>query len=178
MATNATRRRGPTTRRYSKTYRTSTTGTTPQSWGGAYKWAGGSYSGPKTSGRKTTSRTTAYGIAPGYKQVSNTFAAKMRSFRTLYQHTKGSASQPRPSAATFKTFTNWVNKGANVWYVTSRQINDWCHTDYKYKTGSSAKTALCKQFGKSTIKAISCSKSGFLVATAPTWKGKTFEFPG
>ena len=175
MATNATRRRGTATRRYYKTNKTYRT--TQGSWGGSYKWPGGSYSGPKTSSRGTTRPTTASGIAPGYKQISNTMAAKMRSFRTLYQHTKGLPNQPRPSTANFKTFTNWVNKGANVWYITNRQVNNWCYTDQKYKTGTSVKNALCKRFGKSTIKAVSCSKNGFLVATAPTWKGKTFEFP-
>ena len=175
MTTNTPRRRGAATRRYYKTSKTHRT--TQGSWGGSYKYPSGSYSRYKTSGRKSARGTTASGIAPGYKQISNTFAAKMRSFRMLYQHTKGSPSQPRPSAANFKTFANWVNKGANVWYVSNRQINNWCYTDQKYKTGTSVKNVLCKRFGKSTIKAVSCSKSGFLVATAPTWKGKTFEFP-
>ena len=57
--------------------------------------------------------------------------------------------------------------------------NGWEYyvTDQKYKTNTAAKSALCKRFGKNTIKAVCSSKTGFIVAAAPTWKGKTFTFP-
>ncbi|HUU85732.1 MAG TPA: hypothetical protein VM243_19720 [Phycisphaerae bacterium] len=178
MPTDTTRRRGTTTRRSYKTHNNPRTNRGDWgSWGGSYKTAGGSYNRPKTANPKTTGHTTASGVAPGYRNISNTFAAKVQSFRTLYQQTKGNARQPRPTAATFKTFANWVNKGANIYYITNNQINKWCHTDQKYKTNIAAKSALCKRFGKNTIKAVCSSKTGFIVAAAPTWKGKTFTFP-
>jgi hypothetical protein len=164
-------------RRYSKTTRSSTGNTTRGGWTGSFSPQGSSYSKRTASFGKTNGGRTASGIAPGYKQISNAFAAKVRSFRTLQQHTKGAAGQTRPSTATFKSFCNWINKGANVWFVTNSKVNSWCNTGQKLKTGGAAKNALGKKFGKSTIKAVSCSKGGFLVAAAPTCKGKSFVFP-
>jgi len=172
MTIKSMRRSGTTTRRNSRSYRTTTGKTRRGSWGGSRGSTGGSYNRGKSTGHTTVS-----GVAPGYQQVSNNLYNKARSYRTLWQHTKGSGSQTRPTTTTFKTFANWVNKGANVWYVTNKQINHWCKTNHKFTSGSAAKNALCKRFGKSAIKAVSCSKNGFLVAAAPTIQGRKFEFP-
>ncbi|MCH7813033.1 MAG: hypothetical protein IID40_03335 [Planctomycetes bacterium] len=134
-----------------------------------------SRTGPKT-GSYTTSKTV--GVAPGYRQVNNTFACKVESFKTLWEQTKGAVSKTRPTPATLKSFTNWINKGANVYRVTNTQIKKWCNPTHNYKTNASVKNALCTKFGKSTIKAVCSAKSGgYIVATSPTWKGKSFRFP-
>ena len=88
------------------------------------------------------------------------------------------ASKTRPTPATLKSFTNWINKGANVYRVTNTQIKKWCNPTRTCNTNASVKNALCGRFGKSTIKAVCSAKSGgYIVATAPTWKGKSFKFP-
>jgi hypothetical protein len=110
--------------------------------------------------------------------INNTFEFKMRSFRTLWDQTRGPAKGTRPKPTTLRTFANWINKGAYVWRVTNTQVNKWCNTNRKWKNGTAVKNALCNQFGKNTIKAVACDKSGgYLVVTAPTWKGKPFCFP-
>jgi len=126
----------------------------------------------KSSKRKGT------GCAPGYASVCSTFQNKVQGFRTLCEQTKGTAKGNRPSPAALKTFGNWINKGANVWKVSNSQLNRWCKTTQGFKSATSAKNALCKRFGKSAIKAVCPSKTGgFIVAAAPTVKGRTFNFP-
>lgn len=131
-------------------------------------------------GRRTTTIGGSRGLAipRGYQQINGTFACKIRSYRTLWEQTKGAARKTRPTPATLKTFSHWIDKGANVWRITNVQINKWCKTNQTYKTTSAAKMALCHMFGKATIKAVCGAKSGgYIVATAPMCKGKPFEFP-
>ena len=151
---------------------------------GRSNWSGGARGSWGKTGSSTPSRTGSYGtskagsVAPGYRQANNTFACKVQSFKTLWEQTKGAASKTRPTPATLKSFTNWINKGANVYRVSNTQIKKWCHNTQNYKTNASVKNALCGKFGKSTIKAVCSAKSGgYIVATAPTWKGKSFKFP-
>ncbi|MCP4251618.1 MAG: hypothetical protein GY778_31660 [bacterium] len=155
---------------------------------GRSNWSGGSRGSwgktSSTSRSRTTRKSGSYGtskaaaVAPGYRQVNNTFACKVQSFKTLWEQTKGAPSKTRPTPATLKSFTNWINKGANVYRVTNTQIKKWCNITQNYKTNASVKNALCGKFGKSTIKAVCSAKSGgYIVATAPTWKGKSFKFP-
>jgi hypothetical protein len=96
----------------------------------------------------------------------------------LWDQTHGTCKGNRPTPGTLKNFANWVNKGANVWKVTNTQIKKWCNTNQNFKTCASAKTALCNKFGKTTIKGLTYNKTGgWLVVTAPTFKGKPFRFP-
>jgi len=162
-------------RRRTTTKRTTTSARFGRTGGGkSYGYTAG------TTTRKTTTRKgpAAKAAAPGYQNVNSAFEWKVRSFRTLWDQTRGPAKYGRPSPATLKTFANWINKGAYVWRVTNTQVNKWCKTNQQYKTGTSVKTVLGGKFGKSTIKAVACDKSGgFIVATAPTYKGKPFNFP-
>ncbi|MHC4089153.1 MAG: hypothetical protein ACYSVY_02550 [Planctomycetota bacterium] len=171
MVTNATKNRRTGRSSASRTGR-----------GGWHKTTSSSFShaGGKSSGRKNTKSGGMRGstVASGYNQISNMFATKVNSFRTLWDQTKGAANRTRPTPATLKTFGNWINKGANIWCVTNSQINKWCKTNQTYKTNAAVKAVLCNKFGKNTIKAVCCAKSGgFIVATAPTCKGKNFKFP-
>jgi len=138
-----------------------------------------SNTGQQTSyGYASAGRTKSHPVPRGYSQINNTFACKVQSFRTLWDQTKGAVSKTRPTPTTLKSFANWINKGANVWHVSNTQVNKWCKTSQKFTTNVSVKTALCNKFGKSTIKAVCCAKSGgYIVATAPTYKGKSFNFP-
>ncbi len=134
----------------------------------------------RATGTRNTrnTRKTTTNAAPGYRNIYDSFECKVRSYKTLWDQTRGAAKHTRPTPATLKTFSTWINKGANVWRVTNTQINKWCKTNQQYKTGTSVKNALCKTFGKTTIKAVACDKKGgYIVATSPTWKGKPFHFP-
>ena len=157
-----------------------TSGKSNWSGGSRRGWGRTSSSSRSSTGRKTGSYGTskAAAVAPGYRQVNNTFACKVQSFKTLFEQTKGAASKTRPTPATLKSFTNWINKGANVYRVTNTQIKKWCSPTRTCNTNASVKNALCGRFGKSTIKAVCSAKSGgYIVVTAPTWKGKSFKFP-
>ncbi len=163
MAT-PTRGRGTTASRpRSGWYRTGTTHT--------------GYTGSKT--RKTAGKQP----ATGYVQYHNLFTGKINSFKTLYNQTWGPAKCPRPTATILDSFANWVNKGAIVHTVTCAQVAKWARTTNKNFNTRSASVTGCKdvlwsKFGKTTIKAVARTKSGsFMVAAAPTWKGKPFCFP-
>lgn len=118
-----------------------------------------------------------------YKNVNQSFQGKINSFKTLYQQTTGSARFPRPSTSTLNTFANWINKGAVIQTCTSAQLARWARANNvtwnsSNPTTSACKNVLTKKFGKSPIKACARTKSGsFMVATSPTWKGKSFKFP-
>lgn len=147
---------------------------------GSFSLTGGSWgrTSSSPSGRARKSNVRGAGCAPGYSSICSTFENKVRGFRVLCEQTRGTAKRSRPSPATLKSFGNWINKGANVFKVTNTQLNKWCTTNQSIKSTTSAKNVLCKKFGKSTIKAVACAKTGgFIVATAPTCQGKTFTFP-
>jgi hypothetical protein len=108
---------------------------------------------------------------------------KLDSFKTLFNQTKGPAKFTRPTPATINSFCNWVNKGAVVQTVSPGTIARWARLanqnfNTQNPTPSACKTVLCGKFGRTTIKAVARTKSGqFMVATSPTWKGKSFKFP-
>ncbi len=120
---------------------------------------------------------------PGYKSCQNSFAAKIQSYKMLWNQTKGPASYGRPTTGTLNTFANWINKGAVVQTCTKAQVSRWAKTASKSFNSQTASTASCKnilgsKFGRSTIKAVARTKSGsFMVATTPTCNGKRFCFP-
>lgn len=127
---------------------------------------------------KSTSSAQGTSCAQGYGNINSTFENKVKSFRMLCDQTRGPATATRPSPANLKTFANWVNKGANICKVSNAQINKWCNTKQSFKGITGAKNVLCKKFGKSTIKAVApCKSGGFIVATAATVRGKSFNFP-
>jgi len=149
---------------------TGTTASSRGNWGKTGSYGSFSYSGGRqqTTGRGTT--------GSGYNQLGTSFACKAQSYRTLWQQTKAGANRPSPT--TLKTFDNWVNKGAVVFCITNSQINRCCGTNQSYKSNAAVKSALCKCFGKSTIKAVCSAKGGgYMVAANPTWKGNPFKFP-
>ena len=161
--------------------KTTTKHYTTKTYGTSYKRSGGGYgknwaSPTGTYTRKATGQAGT--IARGYGQIGWMFENRARSFRMLWDQTRGACKYKRPTPTTLKTFSNWINKGAYVWKVTNNQINKWCHTNQKFNTCASVKTVLGNKFGKTTIKAVTFDKSGnYLVATAPTYKGKPFCWP-
>ncbi len=134
-----------------------------------------------TTNRTQTAKMTA--VPSKYKTVYDTFNTKINSYRTLYNQTRGPAKYSRPTPATLNTFANWINKGAVVQTCTRAQLMRWARMAHKNFNPQSCTTAACKnvldaKFGKNTIKAVARTKSGsYMVATSPTWKGKTFNFP-
>ena len=120
--------------------------------------------------------------APGYQSTWNQLNQKASAFKTLANQTCGTAKCKRPSTATLNTFANWINKGANIQCATGSQITKWASTsnrNFKPTSAAVVKNALCNRFGKSTIKAVCCDKTGkWLIATAASSKGKPFCFPG
>lgn len=154
-------------------------------------WSGsstGSLGGRNTgSGKRSKTKrnsTGAMGSATGYKNVCNTFQNKIASYRTLMDQTKGTAGKfPRPTPSVLNSFANWINKGAIVQVVSPTQVARWAKsTKFNFNPQSASpttcKNVLCAKYGKATIKAVCRSKTGkFIVATAPTVKGRSFSFP-
>ncbi len=115
---------------------------------------------------------------PGYQSVWNSFNNKIASYKFLTNQTMGAAKFGRPTPASLNTFAKWIEKGALVHKVTAAQLKRWSHSTQSFKTVASAKSAMCQKFGKGPIKAVICNRTGgFLVATASTWKGKSFKLP-
>lgn len=147
-----------------------------------FSYSGWGSTNTKGRGKKRVS----VNVPSGYKSVSNSFETKITSFRTLFAQTKGTAKFGRPSPAILNSFANWINKGAIVQTVSCAQITRWGKAaatankifNAREITTNTCKTVLFKKFGKSTIKAVARTKSGsFMVATSPTYKGRTFCFP-
>jgi len=173
----ATSTRGRNTSRNYSFFGSSLGGSSAGSWGGNNTGA------TKRSKNKRTSNV-AKGGTSGYKNVCNTFQNKISSYRTLMDQTKGTAGKfPRPTPAVLNSFANWINKGAIVQVVSPTQVARWAKsTKYNFNAQSasptSCKNVLCAKYGKTTIKAVCRSKTGkFIVATAPTLKGRAFCFP-
>lgn len=128
------------------------------------------------SARRSTKSTRSGGSS--YMNLKNCFQQKINSYRTLVSQTQGASGAGRPSPATLNSFANWINKGCVIHKVSSAQISRWSPSGKKCSTPSTAKTILYSKFGKSPIKAVCKSKGGsFLVATTPTYRGRSFKFP-
>ena len=143
-------------------------------------------SGRTNTSTKTTNKkssVSSVGNPTGYKSCCNTFATKIQSYKMLMNQTTGPAKCGRPTPATLNTFANWVNKGAVIQTVSTSQLSRWAKTankNFNIKTPTSAacKNVLWAKFGKTAIKAVARTKSGsFMVACAPTVKGKRFCLP-
>jgi len=136
----------------------------------------------KSSGRKTVQGPTG-STSPKYRMVSDCFANKISSYKTLYNQTRGPARFPRPTPQILNTFSNLIDKGAIVQTCSTSQLSKWARMKQINFNSRNASTTACKnvlnkKFGKTTIKAVARTKSGaFMVATSPTWKGKIFSFP-
>lgn len=90
----------------------------------------------------------------------------------------GPARKSRPSPASLNSFSKWIEKGAVVQKVSATQLRKWSSSKQAFKSTASAKSCMEHRFGKGAIKAVIPNKTGgFLVATASTWKGKSFHFP-
>ncbi len=136
----------------------------------------GSWSSTRSSGTKT--KGTARKVAPGYSTCCNSFNQRIQSYKTLCAQTMGPARKSRPSTATLNTLAKWVEKGAVIRKVSAAQVKRWTKQSSAFKTPAPVKNALCKTFGKTTIKAVCQDKSGsFLVACSSVAKGKPFNFP-
>ena len=137
----------------------------------------------KGLGTRTKGTSMGGNVPVAWKSCSDSFINKMNSYKMLYNQTKGPAKHQRPSPTTLNTFANWIGKGAVIQTVSAAQVNRWAKTARKNfntrtPTPNACKSVLCAKFGKTTIKAVARSKSGsFMVATAPTVKGKCFCFP-
>ncbi len=141
---------------------------------------------PTPTTKKSSSRTRKSSAATGgtkYRQVCNTFACKIDSFKTLYSQAQGPNTPHRPTPAVLNSFANWINKGAVIQTCTPQQVARWARSTNKNFNPRTPSTAACKnvlgaKFGKSTIKAVARTKNGhFMVATSPTSKGRPFCFP-
>ena len=132
------------------------------------------------SARKVAGST---GNASQYRNVGNTFARKIDSFKMLYNQIQGPAKFGRPTPTTLNTFANLINKGAVVQTCTPAQVARWARSTNKNfnsrtPTTSACKTVLGAKFGRGTIKAVARTKNGqFMVATTPTCNGRPFCFP-
>lgn len=117
-------------------------------------------------------------MAPGYKNICDTFSRRIASYKTLCGQAMGPAKATRPSPTTLNSFSRWIEKGAVIHKVSGVQLKRWAQAARQVKSATAAKTVLCKRFGKSVIKAVTVEKSGaFLVACSPTVNGRTFNFP-
>lgn len=158
---------------------------TNSGWG--FGSVSGSWSGSTSRGRKTSTSTRTSGgtnFAPGYSNVAGSFQNKINSYKTLVSQAKGPASYGRPSTTTLNSFANWVNKGANIFTVSTAQLTRWCgktkaQNQYNnFASINSCKNFLSTKFGRSTIKAVARTKSGsWMIAAAPIVKGRPFHMP-
>ena len=154
-------------------------------WGGfsGFTSTGGSRRTRTSRSTGSKKRTTTGASPAAYRSVTNALEKKIQSFRTLINQTKGPAKYGRPSPATINTFANWISKGAIVQTVSPTQVAKWakaCKINFNVRNPSTTacKNVLCAKFGKNVIKAVARAKNGsFMVATAPTFKGRAFTFP-
>lgn len=108
--------------------------------------------------------------------VRTTLQHKIKAYKTLWDQTSGTGSRSRPTPSQIQSFSKWIDKGACVHNVSFTQLNRWSGKPKNWTVGT-AKTTLTSKFGKPYIKAVACNKSGgFIVATSPTRKGRTFKF--
>jgi hypothetical protein len=145
-------------------------------------WSSSRSSGTRSSGGSRSSARTSKSptkkTAPGYSSVCNSFNQRIQSYKTLCAQTCGAAKVSRPTPAALNTMAKWVEKGAVIQKVSSAQIKRWTNANSTFKSAATAKSALSRKFGKSTIKAVTRDKSGaFLVACACSTRGKCFSFP-
>jgi hypothetical protein len=147
------------------------------------RW-GSSRTTSRSTSRSNSNRSSSTGArsttrpAPGYQTIWNNFNNKVSSYKFLTAQASGPAKASRPTPAALNTFGKWIEKGYMVQKVTNAQLKRWANTSKNYTTATSAKMAIQKRFGKTPIKAVICNKTGgFLVATSPMHKGKTFKFP-
>jgi hypothetical protein len=137
------------------------------------------YNRPSTRSKNIRHTTT---LATGYSNVYTQYQQKIANYRVLCNQMRGPAKTTRPSKSTLNTFANWIDKGANVYTITPAQLNRWAGKNHKYynkwNTIMACKNFLTYKWGKNTIKAITWTKSGsYLIACAPTYKGKPFCLP-
>ena len=172
----------------SRGYKSARSSSTFGSYSGIHSGSGGSawdrsdMSGSRSGGKSKSSGATG-GPSPAYKRVSNSFQNKISSYRALINQTKGPAKYARPTPTVLNSFAGWINKGALIQTVSCAQVTRWAKSSNKTFSSRSPSPTACKtilwaKFGKSTIKAVARTKSGsFMVATSPTWKGRSFNFP-
>ncbi len=111
-----------------------------------------------------------------YPYLRNQLQNKVSAYKTLMSQTTGSSKYPRPTPTQINSFCKYVDKGASLHYVSKTQLNRWAGQSRNWTT-SSCKTVLCNRYGKNAIKAVAPNKTGgWIVATMPTFKSKTFNF--
>lgn len=112
---------------------------------------------------------------PTYANIRTNLQNKVNSYKTLCSQTTGGTAKHRPTPAQLNSFSKWIDKGAIVHNVSGAQLNRWAGKAKNWTVGS-AKTTLSQKWGKSYIKAVAWNKTGgFIVATSPTRKGKSFR---
>lgn len=143
----------------------------------------GGYASRSSTWNKTTRRSSSRGARTtgttggGYRNLQNQLQQKIQSLRVLYSQTQGSGGY-KPAPGTLNTFANWINRGAVLHTVSPAQLTRWSNNHRPCTSPTTAKTVLCQKFGRGPIKAVCKSKTGsFIVATAPTFKGRSFRFP-
>ncbi len=155
------------------------------SWGSGFGgWGQPSGGYKKNNNRKNNKRSGGSNTgSSAYRTCCTTFEKKISSYKTLCDQTRGPAGANRPTPTTLNSFANWINKGAVVQTVSKAQVSRWARTTNKNfnprnPSPTACKNVLAAKFGRATIKAVACSKSGsFIVATNPTVNGRSFCFP-
>ena len=118
-----------------------------------------------------------------YSTVRSNCQQKIEAFGTIITNAAPSSAKSGATATQLNSFSKWIDKGAIVQTCTKAQVSRWAKSKNKNWNSSTASPTSCRnvlsaKFGKSTIKAVCCTKSGsYMVATAPTCKGKNFCFP-
>lgn len=145
-------------------------------------------SGTRASNRRrATSNSAGYSRTTGsrpkassgsFTTIRNQIENKINAFQQLYATTQSPNTKWSPSPAQITKFCNLVNKGANVYKVTGRQIARWSKNYNSVTTPTTAMKALKNRFG-TAVKGVTFgpTNGNFLVATASTIKGKPFKFP-
>ncbi len=115
------------------------------------------------------------GASKTYASARQQFEQKIRSFQALKSQTSGAGSA-RPTPATLQKFANVVNKGGIIRQASTPAIQRASGGKKSCNTASSAYKALRSKYG-AAIKAVAPAKGGkWLIAAAPTWKGRPFKF--
>jgi len=109
-----------------------------------------------------------------YTSIRSQFQNKMNFYKTLCAQTTGGSSKFRPTPAQLNSISKWIDKGAVLKNISNTQLNRWAGSNRNWTVGS-VKTTLASKWGKSCVKAVAYNKSGgFIVATTPTRKGRSF----
>jgi len=110
-----------------------------------------------------------------YASVRSHLNSKISSYRVLLSQVQGVGSGSQPSPTAVSRMAGWVGRGANVYQVTNRQVNQVAGAGKKVSSATGALRVLQSRYGK-VVKAVVPGKRGsWLVAAVPQSGRKTFR---